>query len=95
MAIRITEACVNCDLCAPECPTNAISMGEEVYVIDPKLCTECVGFSDDLKCNVVCPAECCVPDPEHVETEAVLFDRARAIFPHRPFYEDFPSHFLQ
>ena len=45
MALMITDECINCDVCEPECPNEAISQGPEIYVIDPKKCTECVGHS--------------------------------------------------
>ena len=66
MATYITEECINCGACEPECPNEAISEGEDIYVIDPKLCTECVGFHDHEACQAVCPVECCLPDPKNV-----------------------------
>ena len=79
MATHITEECINCGACEPECPNEAISEGDEVYVIDPELCTECVGFHDYEACQAVCPVECCLPDPDRREDEKVLIDRAREI----------------
>ena len=64
MATMITTECINCGACEPECPNNAISQGDPVYVIDPLLCTECVGFHDFEACAAVCPVDCCVTDPE-------------------------------
>lgn len=58
MALKITETCINCDVCEPECPNDAISMGEFFYVIDPQRCTECVGHFDEPQCRVVCPVDC-------------------------------------
>jgi len=81
MATMITEECINCGACEPECPNQAISQGEDIFVIDPKLCTECVGFHDEEACAAVCPVDCCVPDPANLETEAVLYDRARTLHP--------------
>ncbi len=81
MATMITNECINCGVCEPECPNEAISEGEDIYVIDPNLCTECVGFHDEEQCAVVCPVDCCVADPNNEETEEVLLARARA-FPH-------------
>jgi ferredoxin len=77
MATHITEECINCGACEPECPNEAISEGDDTYVIDPSLCTECVGFHDYEACQAVCPVECCVPDPEHRE------DRGRPPGPRR------------
>ena len=68
MALMITDECINCDVCESECPNGAISAGEEIYVIDPKLCTECVGHHDQPQCRVVCPVDCIPKDPRHVET---------------------------
>ena len=58
MALKITDACINCDVCEPECPNQAISAGVEIYVIDPKRCTECVGHFDTPQCVEVCPVDC-------------------------------------
>ena len=72
MALKITDQCINCDVCEPECPNSAISMGPESYVIDPRKCTECVGHFDKPQCQVVCPVDCIPLDPEHAETRAEL-----------------------
>ncbi len=93
MATMITSECINCGACEPECPNNAISQGEEIYVIDPLLCTECVGFHDYEACAAVCPVDCCVTDPNNIETEAVLIDRARQIHADISFGESFESRF--
>jgi ferredoxin len=81
MATKITEDCINCGACEDECPNGAISMGSEIFVIDPALCTECVGFSNEQACAAACPPDVCVPDPEHVESEEILFDRAKQLHP--------------
>ena len=73
MALKITDQCINCDVCEPECPNQAISMGLEFYVIDPARCTECVGHFDKPQCQEVCPVDCIPFDPDHVETREVLF----------------------
>ena len=109
MAIIITEECINCGACEPECPNNAIyeagvewaiadgtevsgtfvlangetvdvkhkfsPVSQEVYFIVPDKCTECKGFHEEPQCAAVCPVDCCVPDPDHDETEEVLLDR--------------------
>ncbi|MBK7661813.1 MAG: YfhL family 4Fe-4S dicluster ferredoxin [Betaproteobacteria bacterium] len=72
MALKITDQCINCDVCEPECPNGAISAGEEIYVIDPGKCTECVGHFDTPQCREVCPVDCIPLDPEHVETREAL-----------------------
>ena len=75
MTLMITDECINCDVCEPECPNDAIYMGLEIYEINPDKCTECMGFHEEPQCAAVCPVDCCVPDPDHTETEAVLLDR--------------------
>jgi|SRR5690242_19311631 ferredoxin len=93
MATMITSECINCGACEPECPNNAISQGDPVYVIDPKLCTECVGFHDYEACAAVCPVDVCVTDPNNIETEEALMARARALHPEVNFPENFESRF--
>lgn len=93
MATMITEECINCGACEPECPNEAISEGEDIYIIDPMKCTECVGHFDEEQCAAVCPVDCCVPDPNNVESEAALFARAKALHPDKEFPADFPSRF--
>ncbi len=72
MALKITDECINCDVCEPECPNEAISQGEEYYVIDPNRCTECVGHFNEPQCQQVCPVSCIPLDPEHTETNEQL-----------------------
>jgi hypothetical protein len=93
MATIITSECINCGACEPECPNNAISQGDPIYVIDPLLCTECVGFHDYEACAAVCPVDCCVTDPNNIESEEVLIARARALHNDTDFGENFPSRF--
>ena len=93
MATMITNECINCGACEPECPNNAISQGDPIYVIDPLLCTECVGFHDYEACAAVCPVDCCVTDPNNIETEQVLIARARSLHQDVNFGEDFQSRF--
>jgi ferredoxin len=85
MATIITDECIACGACEPECPNGAISQGEDIFVIDPALCTECVGFHDREACAVVCPVDCCVPDPALPETESALLQRARKLHPAKKF----------
>ena len=72
MALWITDECINCDVCEPECPNQAIYMGAEIYEIDAKRCTECVGHFDEPQCVQVCPVECIPVNPAHVETAEQL-----------------------
>lgn len=82
MALTITDHCINCDLCEPECPNAAISMGEEYYLITPSHCTECVGHFDTPQCVTVCPVDCIITHPEVVETpEQLLLKYTRLTSP--------------
>lgn len=108
MATVITEECINCGACEPECPNTAIYQGGvefelngatvpalsgDFFYIVPEKCTECVGFFDEEACAAVCPVDCCIPDPERPESEAALLERAKVIHPGTAFAEDFPSRF--
>jgi len=83
MALMITDACINCDVCEPECPNQAISMGPEFYVIDFRRCTECVGHFDQPQCREVCPVDCIPLDPEHVETREQLLAKYEELQEHK------------
>ena len=72
MALMITDECINCDVCEPECPNQAISMGPLFYVIDPKRCTECVGHFPEPQCVQVCPVACIPINPAYVESREAL-----------------------
>ena len=108
MATTITNECINCGACEPECPNTAIYAGgvpwelngatspaiaQDIYYIVPSKCTECVGFYDHEACATVCPVDCCIPDPANVESEAVLLARARQLHPDETFPDDAPSRF--
>jgi ferredoxin len=79
MALMITDDCINCDVCEPECPNQAISLGPEIYVIDPAKCTECVGHFDEPQCVQVCPVACIPVNPAHVESSPQLWAKFRAL----------------
>jgi ferredoxin len=79
MALLITDECINCDVCEPECPNTAISQGVEIYEIDPSRCTECVGHFDRPQCQEVCPVDCIVLDPQHMESREQLQLRYAAL----------------
>jgi ferredoxin len=79
MALLITDECINCDVCEPECPNDAISQGEDVYVIAPDKCTECVGHFDAPQCVEVCPVDCILPDPAHAESREQLLAKFEKI----------------
>ncbi len=72
MALIITDECINCDVCEPECPNGAISQGEEIYKIDSNLCTECVGHYNEPQCVEVCPVDCIITNPNRIETKEQL-----------------------
>jgi ferredoxin len=75
MALMITEQCINCDVCEPECPNQAIFLGEAIYEIDPDRCTECVGHFDEPQCVQVCPVACIPINPQRVESQQALWDK--------------------
>jgi len=110
MATMITSECINCGACEPECPNTAIYQGgvewdlngkthppiaDGIFYIVPEKCTECVGFYDHEACAAVCPVDCCIPNPDIVESEEVLIARARQLHPDTTFGDDFPSRFRQ
>lgn len=75
MALTITEECINCDVCEPACPNDAIYAGVEIYEIDPNKCTECVGHFDEPQCRVVCPVDCIPVNPNFVESKEQLLEK--------------------
>lgn len=79
MALKITEECINCDVCEPVCPNQAIYEGEVIYHIDPNKCTECVGHFDEPQCQVFCPVECIPLDPNHRETKVELLEKYKKL----------------
>ena len=79
MALMITEECINCGACEPECPNQAITEGDEIYIIETDKCTECVGHFDESQCVEVCPVDCCVPDPDHKESNEELMEKFKKI----------------
>jgi|SRR5665647_3257029 len=79
MALIITDECINCDVCEPECPNQAIYMGAEIYQIDPHRCTECVGHFEDPQCVQVCPVACIPAHPLWVEDQATLWQKYRRL----------------
>jgi len=108
MATVITDDCINCAACEPECPNTAIyeggveyqhegsahqALSDDFFYIIPDRCSECVGFFDEEACAVVCPVDCCIPDPDRPETEVQLIERARVLHPDENFGDSFPSRF--
>ena len=75
MALMITDECINCDVCEPECPNEAIYQGEMIYEINPHLCTECVGHFDKPQCVEVCPIDCIPLNPDVVESHEQLLEK--------------------
>ena len=100
MALMINEECINCGACQPECPNNAIypngegyeykgqnldALSADYYYIVPEKCTECVGFHDSEQCIAVCPADCIVKDPNHVESKDALMEKVKGLHPDKTF----------
>ncbi len=82
MAYKITDECISCGACETECPNEAISEGETIYIIDPDKCTECVGSHESSQCAEVCPIDgCCIPDPEHKESREQLLEKWKGLHP--------------
>jgi ferredoxin len=81
MSLMITDECINCDVCEPECPNDAISQGDEIYVINSAKCTECVGHFDDPQCISVCPVDCILKDPDHEESRDELLAKFNKLSP--------------
>lgn len=79
MALSITSECINCDVCEPECPNQAISQGQDYYVIDPAKCTECVGHFDQPQCVQVCPVDCIETSSDHPETRTQLLAKYKRL----------------
>ncbi|MDA9819252.1 YfhL family 4Fe-4S dicluster ferredoxin [Methylophilaceae bacterium] len=79
MSLFITDECINCDVCEPECPNDAIYQGIEIYEINPKLCTECVGHFDQPQCVEVCPVACIPKDPDNIETREQLLQKYKEL----------------
>ena len=79
MALIITDECINCDVCEPECPNGAISQGEEIYQIDASLCTECVGHYNEPQCIEVCPVDCIVTNPDRIESKEQLLAKYQSL----------------
>ena len=79
MSLLITDECINCDVCEPECPNGAITQGEEIYLINPDLCTECVGHYETSQCVDVCPVDCIILDASHPETKEELQQKYQAL----------------
>ena len=80
MALKIDETCINCDMCEPECPNEAITLGAEIYEIAADKCTECVGHYDEPQCTKVCPIDCIEEDPEHEENENTLLNKFNRLY---------------
>ena len=90
MAVRITDECIACNACEPECPNNAIydagvpydfggeehdALHDEHTYVVPDKCTECVGFYDEPQCIAACPTEAIEMDPDRVETKEDLMKK--------------------
>jgi ferredoxin len=79
MALIINDECTSCGICIDECPNEAISEGDDIFVINPDLCTECEGFYNEPQCVEVCPVDAIVPDPAHKESKEELLEKKKRI----------------
>ena len=79
MSLLITDECINCDVCEPECPNEAIYPGEAIYIIEPNKCTECVGHYDEPQCQQVCPVDCILVDEKKPESKEKLMEKYRLL----------------
>ncbi len=80
MTLTINDECINCDVCEPACPNEAIYQGNEIYEIDVDLCTECVGHYDEPQCMKVCPVDCISTDPNNIETKEILLKKFNRLY---------------
>ena len=100
MSYKITEECINCGACQPECPNEAIFVGgedyelngnsmpalsQDFYYIVPEKCTECLGFHDEPMCASVCPTDSPQKDADKAETKEALLAKAKALHPDKTF----------
>ena len=81
MAFKISDDCISCGACEPECPNKAIKEGSTIYVIDPERCSECVGSFIKQQCAEICPVGAPGPDPAHRESRDQLLARWKGIHP--------------
>ncbi len=81
MALMILDDCTSCGACEADCPNEAVSEGDDHYLIDSDRCTECVGFHDEPQCASVCPIECIVPDDTHRESREELLEKKNRLHP--------------
>lgn len=79
MALTITDECINCDVCEPVCPNQAIYQGELIYEIYPEKCTECAGHFDEPQCVEICPVNCIIKDPDHAEDQNTLLEKYKKL----------------
>ena len=80
MALKILDSCINCDMCDPECPNDAITLGADIYQIDVEKCTECIGHYEKPTCVSVCPIDCVKSDPDNVENKDVLLAKFISLY---------------
>ncbi len=81
MAYKITDECISCGACEPECQNEAITEGETIFDVDPDKCTECICNFESAKCVEICPVDCCVPDPDHEESREALLEKWKKLHP--------------
>ena len=95
MALMITDECINCDVCEPECPNGAISQGDEIYEINPDLCTECVGHYETSQCVDVCPVDCIPLNPDYQESQDELMTKYKRLIAETLSLETLPVYLAE
>ncbi len=81
MAYKITDECISCGACEPECQNEAITEGETIYVIESDKCTECVGSYESSKCAEICPVDSCIADSNFEESREQLLEKWKGLHP--------------
>ena len=100
MATMITNECINCGACEPECPNTAIYQGgieydaldgakhaalaNEIFYIVPDKCTECVGHFEEPQCVQLCPVACIPIHPDFTESREQLWAKYRMLVSLKP-----------
>ncbi len=82
MALMITDECICCGACTEVCPNNAITEGDDfTSVINPILCTECVGYHSEPQCVEVCAVDAIIQNPDFLETNEQLLEKKERLHP--------------
>ena len=82
MSMAINETCISCGNCETTCPNQAISAGDNIYLIARERCAECVGAFDKPQCVESCPiGDCITVDPAQTESQEILLARYQELHP--------------